>query len=374
MLSRLWVPCEAMVTQSMSTTQKVQESRQIEVLRWPLIVLVVFIHANNDRVGTFAPEGGVERYTHLVRQFLSEGVAATAVPLFFLLAGRLYFKGPRFGASHYRSKLRARVRTLLVPYLGWNLLLAFAFAAASRVEALGSVVSGRQAQGLFESPSEAFATVFGVGRDPIAYPLWFLRDLMLVVTLLTPLFAFGYRTAPALFALVLGVPWLLHAWPLESFSVVGPLFFFIGGWFGWNERPMFPPSNGLARWALLWVTLLSADFLGFTGDFYPYVRQIGLAAGIVTMLALASLVGSRPALAGRLSAAAPFAFFLYAAHEPLLTLLGRMGGKVLAPLTPLDDLAIYFGSVAFVVAALTLVQKVLGRMAPRALRLLTGGR
>lgn len=350
------------------------ESRRITLLRWPLIVLVVFIHANNDRIGLFAPEEGAARITHLVRQFLSEGIAATAVPLFFLLAGRLFFRGAGLSRTDYVRKLRSRVRTLFVPYVLWNLILAAAFVIAARVPQLGSLVSGKQAAGLFEGPWEAFATVFGLGRDPIVYPFWFLRDLIVVVVLGTPLFALLYRRAAIVGLLALGVPWLLHVWPFPGFSVVGPLFFFIGGWFGWNERSPFPPARTAALLVPLWFALMAIDFLGYTGSAYPYVRHVGLGVGIAAMLALASAVEPSDRVTSRLAGAAPFAFFLYAAHEPLLTLLQRIGSRALAPLTPLSDLGIYFAAVGAVVAVCTVAQLVLSRLAPRLFAVLTGGR
>ena len=64
------------------------------MLRFPLIVLVVYLHNGSGTV-RFANAGIVERSSSPMLDyfvaFLSDGVARVAVPLFFLMAGYLFF-------------------------------------------------------------------------------------------------------------------------------------------------------------------------------------------------------------------------------------------------------------------------------------------
>ena len=62
---------------------------------------------------------------------MSYGLCASAVPLFFLISGFLYFKGceSQFGLKDYMAKNRKRLRTLLIPYLLWNIFTLLLFGA-----------------------------------------------------------------------------------------------------------------------------------------------------------------------------------------------------------------------------------------------------
>ena len=105
-------------------------SLRIELLRFPLIVGVVFIHSYG-RVLAFDPAAIAARHSsagvEFTRFFISYGIAQTAVPLFFLISGYLFFAG-EWSWKRYTEKLKRRVHTLLVPFLFWN-LAAFAFMA-----------------------------------------------------------------------------------------------------------------------------------------------------------------------------------------------------------------------------------------------------
>ena len=100
-------------------------SSTISALRFPLTVGVVFIHFNvlSDNLA-MRGTGNAEHFpTWLVCMFnlFSEVLPRIAVPLFFIISGYLFFRSG-FMIRTYTDKLRRRVRTLLVPYILWNLL------------------------------------------------------------------------------------------------------------------------------------------------------------------------------------------------------------------------------------------------------------
>ncbi len=362
--------------ESMASPVSSLDSRRLEVLRWPLIVAVVFIHANNDRVGLPVPDGGPERWVHVLRWVLSEGGAATAVPLFFLMAGYLFFAGPPLDGPGYAAKLRRRVRTLLVPYLFWNVALALVLAVATHLPMARSFVPGQWAAFVREGPIAWCEALLGIGRPPVVYPLWFLRDLMIAV-LLAPIGACVFRAGRAATWVglgALGVPWFLHAWPLSIPSGAAMTFFFVGGAVGAHGKSLFALGQATPWLGLLYGPWLLFEALGGAGTWYPSVHQAGILLGILFVLGVAAWVETRPVWTVRLSGLAGSAFFLFAVHEPALTLVQRLGARVCPVEGPWMDLGLYFGSVALVVAAGTLLHGWLRRVAPRCTAWITGGR
>ena len=102
-------------------------SESITMLRFPLAVLVVFIHSFGPEVDMAQLHAGgltgMAVYDY-VRLFVSVVIARSAVPLFFIFSGYLLFKGvEQYDRETYVGKLRKRWLSLARPYLVWNVLI-----------------------------------------------------------------------------------------------------------------------------------------------------------------------------------------------------------------------------------------------------------
>ena len=91
------------------------------MLRFPLAILVVFVHsfgADNDIVQLHACGlTGAAVYDY-VRLFCSVVIARSAVPIFFIISGYLFFlKVEEYGKQVYANKLKKRWYSLVIPYL-----------------------------------------------------------------------------------------------------------------------------------------------------------------------------------------------------------------------------------------------------------------
>ena len=178
-------------------------------LRLPLILLVVFIHAQFS-----APEMETSMSLYgAVSHFLTLEISQVAVPLFFFMSGCLYFRDYKeFSLALYYKKQKRRIRSLVIPYLTWNTFFWFLFSMFIMI--VPTLVNG----GI---PNIANATVKDIvwvywgnaTGGPIDFPLWFVRDLI-VVTIISPLIYFtvlrykiGLLTIIALASLwFLGIP------------------------------------------------------------------------------------------------------------------------------------------------------------------------
>ena len=87
-----------------------------EFISFLLSILVFFIHSY------FAPEigggGAISVVNHKVSYFFSNAITRFAVPMFFAMSGMTFFRG--YDQSKYLGKIKARVFTLVIPYLLWN--------------------------------------------------------------------------------------------------------------------------------------------------------------------------------------------------------------------------------------------------------------
>lgn len=203
-------------------------------LRFPLAVAVVFIHSLGSPVPNCSvivadPFSATSIYD-LLRLLCSRVMPGFAVPLFFLISGYLFFyRMDTWRWEEYGGKLRRRVRTLLVPYLIWNVLYCLYLtwpqlwpvltgdvpcsAWIGRLNTMGGIHI------LWDSHVISRSThLFGLyyaSTAPVLVPLWFVRDLMVVVLF-----------APVIYWLVRRFRW----WPL---AVVG-LFYAVDLWLPWH--------------------------------------------------------------------------------------------------------------------------------------------
>lgn len=139
------------------------------------------------------------------------GLTETCVPLFFVLSGFLFFRGvpKKPQASWFGNKWKRRLNSLLIPYLIAN-CLALAFYIAARKLSPG-MVSGFLGED-WKNPLFIFWT------GPINLSLWFIRELI-VVCLLSPLVWLAVRYTWGVAVIAAGILWGFGIAP-------APLFFF----------------------------------------------------------------------------------------------------------------------------------------------------
>ncbi len=167
-----------------STSNFEMMSEVITFLRFPLIILVVCIHAQiSDMYTVNGWTAGLERF---IGGYLSSG----AVPAFFFISGYLFCRqGLDWG--RYKVKFSRRIHTLLIPFLLWS-LIAFAVLSIWYLPIFNNYF-----ENLHKVPYDLrlFLMSFidrpvpeGVvsNHTPLNFPLWYLRDLIILVVF-TPL-------------------------------------------------------------------------------------------------------------------------------------------------------------------------------------------
>lgn len=186
-------------------------SRTIDFLRFPMAVMVVYIHNFTLFDIPYTIDwyhfDGMSIY-NLIRVYVSLVLTHIAVPAFFLISGFLLFKGlEEWNWKVYYGKLRNRFRSLLIPYLTW-IIIALAIGVSikclslwhhhSDFSELYSWVEENVRLSSFWNIKEWNASRLNwlgypvPASAPYLIPLWFIRDL-LVMVIIAPLFYYLMR-------------------------------------------------------------------------------------------------------------------------------------------------------------------------------------
>ena len=164
------------------------QSKVIAFLRFPLVVLALFMHCNFSILGgEWDSLSFASGFIHVV----SQRIAPMVCPIFFFISGYLFFKTGFFTADLYVKKLTRRFLSLFVPFLLWNLLYLVLVIIiglfSSRVPILGIPIEEMSfINGLKAMWNMALIPGGNALAAPVAVPFWFVRDLMVTV-ILSPL-------------------------------------------------------------------------------------------------------------------------------------------------------------------------------------------
>ena len=102
---------------------------QFDVIRWlrfPMIVLVTYAHSYGHVAEGFNLLVSDWSTYEFLKLLVSQTLVKVAVPVFFIMSGYLFFANvEEWNMQVYKSKMLRRAKTLLLPYLVWNLMMVF---------------------------------------------------------------------------------------------------------------------------------------------------------------------------------------------------------------------------------------------------------
>lgn len=287
---------------------------------------VVFIHNYDQNIrlsGGASIEGAGGEVFDFLRNLISQGVARSAVPLFFLLAGYLFFQGENWSSKTYIRKLKSRFYTLFVPYVFWNNFVLIGFFAATLFSATGGLLSTNASIFVDFGLLKYFGLVFGYERPPVAYQFWFIRDLMILV-LLSPAIKILIDRSGIIFVAGVGLFWMA-ALPLFDVSVLLGLFFFsFGAYFALTQKDLFFLDGSFFAVTVFYVVMLFLDRFGGFVLFSHQLHILTLFLGVLFFLGATKLLLDKPRICSALLRFSGASFFVFAIHEPMLTVFRKV--------------------------------------------------
>lgn len=327
--------------------------------------------------------------------FLSS-VGRFAVPSFFLISGYFFFYKAPFSWSMYGRKLRSRCKTLLLPYVLWNVVYFLLYATPkwlgiSHVDTANCHFNWSSLFYMFFNapslwvPNGEVATLPSVWEYivwPIDGPLWFVRDLMMVL-LLAPVLHYLIKRFRFVFPLLLGLLWygLQCFCPINYFrdQLVSALFFVsLGMYFAIEGQNMVAQIYKIRHLGWLWLVMVGLPYIVPTME--PFCGGLTILTGIVAVFSLSAWIVKTNRLRPN-TFLAKSSFFVYAMHWGVVASVIGMAQKGFAVLA-LSNVAMQsvvlmgvYLMVPAVTVSLCLGVYALGkRWCPKTLALFTGGR
>ena len=336
------------------------KSMGIELSRVIAAFVIVFMHS----MIAYESSGGQAVMGIQPFQFAGGLFLWGRVPFFLLLAGYLASRSLTKPGVSNRRFVQTRLIGLGVPYLVWN---ALALAA----QGAGALLKVTHDNAAAHGPGFFASGLFGIGAFPADYPMWFVRDII-VVNCLAPLF-FKFRLwifVPAVALICVpasSMIWADCGMPRPSS-------------FGYYALGMLIHQLEVRRLGALFASPAQGWILCMgLGCLSVFVHGLNLGAlgpllGAFSIRLLGeAIAGGNPRLANLLVSASPATFLIFAAHMPIMT-------AIMVLLTKYADMGnsqmlLFYCLLPFILTVfLVITHYQIRRFFPKLLFPLTGGR
>lgn len=339
-----------------------------DFVRFPLILGIILLHS--DILSDVNTPDGMSLWSLDIVTLLSGVLTRSCVPLFYAMSGYLFFLNRKFSTGIYIQKLKRRVRSLLLPYLIWNLFGMFLYLLKRT-----PMLEARFPQ-YASIPLDLPNLLIGFWAIPgIPYPydfvLWFIRDLMVAVVVAPPFIWFAARylkiwgIAAATIVMAGGaLPWALA----ETL-----FYFYLGAYAAISGTDCMRLTERLRFLPGLWTAMaVSLLFIPVESAYYEPFFFATRLCGMLSTLALAGMAVRRGWSIPRLLAGSTF--FIYAFHGLMVSVVRKQILTWIDPTGNMGYLAAYLLTFATLTAVSLAAYLVCRTLLPRLTAVATGGR
>lgn len=291
-------------------------SVKIKLISLFLIILVLYIHSTSKNDNFYL--------NFIIKDFISTKIGIIAVPFFFVISGYLFFLNLNNGIYSVFTKIIKRYKSLFIPYIISCLLFVLTFSIFKLIPDASSHMDYNILNIYKSSFIVILKNIFWVhddGNTPIAFHLWFLRDLIITV-LLSPLiyFALKYLKWFIIFFLFIVISTNIHNFPN---SLLNSIFWFSLG-------SIISLNNILTNLRFKYGFLIFFFYIFLSYLLESYMKYLNISLIILGIIGLwftyDNIVSVNFKLINHkiLSLLTEFTFFIYLIHLPSLNIIKKI--------------------------------------------------
>lgn len=374
-------------------TENNLRSQSLDLLRFPLAVIIVIVHVFNSE--NIIVQGKVYDATNFSLYndcllFIDAFLRGISVPVYFFISGYVFFIGVgNLTKEKYIRKIRNRIKTLLIPYLIWNLVeiimglckvLLYSGGSFSNYGAELNLTWSNILSCFWAYNGNLFVPVAENGERiiqspsvfPLNAPLWFLRDLMVVV-LFTPLLEWIIKHTKYWLIVILGIVWLM---PNMTLPFDNAFFFFsFGAYMSINSKDMLVEFGHYFKDSMIIYPLFSLLSLIAVVYNNSVIAHWLKAVSIIGFLGFSYNVSVWILRNTKIKSSTFYvsaSFFIYVTHTLIFARMTKFLFWVGQPDNGIATISAYIMSVVLTILLLLFVFFIMKRWTPSLLRVVTG--
>lgn len=278
----------------------INSSTKLSAIRTPLIFIVVLSHVNNIYNDIDSLKITVDIITKSV------------VPCFFLISGYFFLKEKSLSMKLYKEKIYKRSKSLFIPYLIWNILpLLVPITLCLCTSILTTDLSKFQIYLTEIINNESYNPISlfwknkvnGDSFYPANFPLWYIRDLMLII-IVSPILYVSLKIFNIYFLLLCFILFLIGI-PFSNIL----LFFSIGMFLSLNNIDIISLSK--KHTVIILFLYISLFYLVFKSH-DSITTKVCMFLGVFSLFSLINMCPSK--IISVFYNLSKYSFFIYAIH------------------------------------------------------------
>lgn len=306
-----------------------------------------------------------------------------SVPVYFFISGYLFFLGGNFSLGKYFNKVRNRIKSLLIPYVIWNsiaiimllILLSSSFTSMMRYgDYIDFSVSNLLSCYWIYDGNLAGVNIPS-STAPLNMPLWYVRDLMLLIVI-SPAIRWFLKNTGVVFLMIACGLWIYTSveTPQIYYPWEGMFFFSSGAYFSINGREISTVvGRNLIPYSLFYFVFSIALTIGgyYDVDNIFYIKFPNIILGLLFFVSFFERI-SHGNLINRMRKYFGCAFFIYLSHGLINSKFIKMMIFAVKPDNDTECIFVLLFSYFSNILLLYAIYKLLERFYPRVLNLITG--
>lgn len=293
-------------------------SDKIKLLSFLAIILVLYIHSNFH---DYPHEILGMKFNHYLQSAISTQLGRCAVPLFYMISGYLFFRKVN-SLSNVLENMKKRVRSLLIPYVIAAIFFPMFLLMVEQIPFAANMSNGGGIIAEFQKSIGDLLIGLFIAKDggtsPLAFHLWFLRDLIIVVVCCPVLFFLRKYLKSELVCLIFFILSYVYM-PIVSFS---SFFWFIAGEAFLNR--MEKVRSWI--WPVIYIVISVIEMLS-SNDCFTYLQIPITFVGVMAIWSMYDILVDKSFCLNHhhyMSIACSFTFFIYLFHEPTLNIVRKL--------------------------------------------------
>ncbi len=297
-------------------------SDKFKILSFIAILLVIYVHSSFHQ---FEIEGMNNVIN--VQHFISSMMGHWRVPLLYIISGYLFFYNVPNSFTSIYIKIKKRIKTLFIPYIITCLLMTIILTIIALIPIFSKYLNSTILHIYDNNLLLIIKSIFwnaGNGT-PIAFHLWFLRDLM-IIAIFTPLIYIALNRIKLIFIIFLYILAIIYPNTIISNSL---LWFCIGAYLA-----IYPIKISSKLNRLITVIAISLYILySLVNLFIINIDEIIIIKSIMTIIEVIAIWSIYDYIVNKdyslkdskfLFVACQYTFFIYLFHEPTINIFRKI--------------------------------------------------
>ncbi|MCI5560740.1 MAG: acyltransferase [Phocaeicola sp.] len=356
----------------MNKEEAQRQSIVINSLRFPATVLMIASHCVITLKTETIPHTFSIDNIFLMLEHLCLSFGPISVSVFALITGYFFFfKTQSYSLHTYKNDLSKRIKTLLIPYLLWNIIALVLLYGKNYI---GSKIHLSFAYNEHEMAFVTGHNFFEHMILPVNGPLWYVRECI-YFTVLSPIVYFFVhkKTLGKLFLLLLFLVSYFFVFRVAHFTC----FFALGAYLGLHKESILDFAKKIRIWgyALGWIYPYLRIFYG-SEEWAENLRIYTLFFCIIAIINIGSFIYDKQKnLSIYLASFAPSVFFVYSLHMVLIVNLVRGTLYAILPWdNTIEKIVALLATTIIVPILCYYIYRAVARLFPRLSTILSGGR